>query len=124
MKLTKTLLISALVGSLAGRPALASEIAPALTLQQSQVDISHQMLFEQDGQPLQLAVLSQNEMQETNGQFIIFMAAAFGLLLLVGSLANDQNNQDSRGGPRGAAHAQNQSKSQSTFQSSNPRAPR
>jgi len=66
MKAIKSTLFALALSLLLGTPALAQTTSPALSNTLSAQDL--ELLFKQDGEPLQLALLSDQEMAETKGE--------------------------------------------------------
>ena len=98
MKLKSTLFAGVLAASLSV-PAFANERTVATPLPQFTAADS-QMLFEQDAKPMQLAVLSQQEMKETEGAVIWFAPVAWAgaRYALTGFTRHGINQVISRGG--------------------------
>lgn len=72
MKSLKTSMFTGVLAASLAMPAFANN-APATPLPQF-TDQDTQMLFEQDAKPMQLAALSQQEMKETEGAWIVWGA--------------------------------------------------
>lgn len=98
MKLKSTLFTGVLAASLSV-PAFANEGTVATPLPQFTA-ADTQMLFEQDAKPMQLAVLSQQEMKETEGAVIWFAPVAWAgaRYALTGFTRHGINQVISRGG--------------------------
>ena len=97
MKLKSTLFAGVLAASLAV-PAFAND-APVATPLPQFTAADAQMLFEQDAKPMQLAVLSQQEMKETEGAWLNF---AIGGAIGLGSYAYNNWGNMTWGGALGS----------------------
>jgi len=76
MKAIKSTLFVLALSLLLGTPALAQTTSPALSNTLSAQDL--ELLFEQDGEPLQLALLSEQEMRETKGAWFYLYGMLYG----------------------------------------------